>query len=67
MTLNVKSLAAVSDIPGLEDNTIRLEIQKRDAEALDRFEQDVNDYRSGDKADATDDDLDDIRDFLNRH
>jgi hypothetical protein len=67
VSLKVAALSAVSDIPGLKENTIRLEIQKRDGEALDRFEEDVKAYRSGEITDVSDDDLDDIRDFLNRH
>ena len=64
--LEVTSLGALQEIPGLKENKITLEIQKRDATDLDQFEEDVRAYRSGQKTDPVDDDLDEIRDFLNR-
>ena len=49
-----------------DDNMIQLELQKRDRDRLDRFERDVDDYRTGRKKDDVDEVLDDVRDLLDR-
>jgi len=64
VNLEVIALAAMDEIPGLKKNTICLEIRKQDSEALDRFEVEIEEFRSGRRKDSSDDDLDDIRDFL---
>lgn len=65
--LKIKVLVMIGDEPdGKNDNIIHLELQKRDREALDRFEKQVKDYRSGKRKDDVDDVLDDVRDMLDR-
>lgn len=54
------------DPDGVHDNTIHLQLQKRDRPQLDRFEQHVTDYQSGKRKDDVDDVLDEVRNLLDR-
>ncbi len=65
LTLEVDAIPSGSPDGG-DDNLIELELQKRDRDRLDRFEHNVEEYRSGRKKDNVDDVLDDVRNLLDR-
>jgi len=55
----------VGDEPdGRNDKVLELELQKRDREALDRFQKHIKGYQSGERKDDVDDVLDDVQDML---
>lgn len=57
----------IGDEPdGKNDNVILLELQKRERDKLERFEESVRAFQSGDRRDDVDDVLDDVRDLLDR-
>ena len=65
--INFEVRVPLGDEPdGKNDNSIELELQKRDRDKLDRFEKLVKEYRSGQRKDDVDEVLDDVRDLLDR-
>lgn len=57
----------IGDEPdGKNDNVILLELQKRERDKLERFEESVRAFQSGGRRDDVDDVLDDVRDLLDR-
>ncbi len=64
VTLCVRSVESLGNLPGIQDHELSLEIRKSDRDALKVFERVVNEYRAGQRQDNVDEMLDDIRDFL---
>jgi hypothetical protein len=62
--LRVESIDQLSQLPGIQDHELSLEIRKSDRDKLKDFEQAVIEYRAGRRQDNVDEMLDDIRDFL---
>ena len=66
VTLTLKSAAAFPRMLQTKDLLLALTIRKRDKEKLDRFENELTGFRSGELTNDTDEFIDDMRDFLDR-
>jgi hypothetical protein len=67
VVLTVSSVDCLQTLPGVKDRSVELTIRKQQRSSLKEFEQRAKDYQTGQRADTTDQTIDEIRDFLQGH